>query len=64
MLYDDDEPKRYVSPEEGRKEFPSGEAHFTCCVNCGALIFIDVSKAPFCNGRDTASCTDSRFSAN
>ncbi len=63
-MFDDDTPKKYVTPEEGRKHFPSDAAIFICCVNCGRLLFLDIAMAPFCNGRDTSGCESPAHSLN
>jgi hypothetical protein len=55
-MFSDDEAKQYVTPEQGREEFPTGVGLWVYCAQCGEPLLVPEGGAPFCNGRDASGC--------
>jgi hypothetical protein len=55
MIFEDDK-KQYVTPEQSRKEFPTGVGIWTDCAQCGAPLIVPEHGAPFCNGLSASGC--------
>jgi hypothetical protein len=51
------EEKRYVTPQEGRNQFPGDIAVWTYCARCSAPILIPKDGSPFCSGI-AGACTE------